>query len=260
MSSMTSENRQKINKLYRSAPRNIVLTTSWLKTQGISTKLAWWHAKSGWLKRIADGAYQFAGDTLSWTSAVATLQQQLKLPIYPGAKTALQLLGKGHYLNMKQQTIQLFTLPTIKTPGWLNASSWQENFTVYHPKLFTLENEAALTAVEINGHRIKISSPEKAIIELCHLVPKSATFAETALIMEGLTRARPKVMQWLLENCQSYKAKRLTLYLATHYNHPWLAEINLQKVDLGKGKRVIAGGGHYDAQYKISVPALGNNI
>jgi len=60
-----------------------VLTTSWLKEHGISNKLAWWYLRSGWFERIADGAYSFAGNNITWASAISAVQQQLKLPIYP---------------------------------------------------------------------------------------------------------------------------------------------------------------------------------
>ncbi len=256
---MTSENRLKINKLLKAAPKSAALTTVWLKKHDISNKLAWWYVKSGWFERIADGAYCFAGNNITWAGAISAVQQQLKLPIYPGGKTALQLLGKGHYISMDIQTIQLFATPKTKLPRWLKAPYWKESFIIYCPALFNSENDAWLTTLEIAGQSLKVSSPEKASLELCYLIPNAVTFAEAALILECLSRMRPKLIQSLLEDCQSYKAKRLLLYFAEHFQHPWLSEINLQRVDLGKGKRVIAGGGHYSTKYKISVPMLGNN-
>lgn len=259
ISSMPSNNAIKINNLLKTAPRSAVLTTAWLKKHGISNKLAWWYVKSGWFKHVADGAYCFAGDTVTWAGAVAAIQHQLQLPIYPGAKTALQLLGKSHYISMDLQIIQLFAAPQTKLPRWLQAPYWKESFKVYRPALFSSVNDAMLTTLEINGQSITLSSPEKASLELCYLVPNEVTFTEAALTLEGLSRMRPKLMQKLLENCQSYKAKRLLLYLAEYFEHQWLAEIDLSRVDLGKGKRVIAGGGHYNAKYKISVPLLRNS-
>jgi hypothetical protein len=256
---MTSENESKINNLLKVAPKNAVLTTAWLKEQGISNKLAWWYAKSGWLEHISDGAYCFAGNHITWAGAISAAQQQLKLPIYPGGKTALQLLGKGHYINMALQTIQLFAAPKTKIPRWLQSPYWKESFTIYRPTLFNTKNTAWQTTFEIAGQSLLISTPEKASLELCFLVPNTVTFTEAALILDGLPRMRPKLLQDLLEACLSYKAKRLLLYLAEHFQHAWVSEINLNSIDLGKGKRVIAGGGHYNSKYKISVPTLSNN-
>jgi hypothetical protein len=256
---MTRDNKLIINKLLKEATKGPVLTTPWLKSHGISNKLAWWYVKSGWFEHIADGAYCFAGNTVSWSDAISSIQQQLQLPIYPGGKTALQLLGKGHYISMSLQTIQLFAEQQAKAPKWLQAPYWKESIVIYRPTLFSSINDTTLATLEINGHTIKLSSPERAALEMCYLVPDAVTFEEAALILEGLSRMRPKIMQWLLEHCKSYKAKRLLLYLAEHYKHQWLSEIDINRVDLGKGKRVIAGGGQYNAKYKLSVPAIGNN-
>ncbi len=256
---MTSENKLKINNLLKVAPKSAVLTTTWLKEQSVSNKLAWWYVKSGWLEHISGGAYCFAGNNITWAGAISAAQQQLKLPVYPGGKTALQLLGKSHYIGMEFQTIQLFATPKTKIPRWLQAPYWKESFIVYRPALFNVENTAWQVTFEIEGQSLVVSSPEKASLELCFLVPNAVTFTEAALILEGLSRMRPKLLQSLLEACQSYKAKRLLLYLAEYFQHAWVSEIDLTHVDLGKGKRVIAGGGHYNDKYKISIPILGNN-
>lgn len=259
MSSMASENKHKINNLLKVAPKDSVLTTAWLKEQGISSKLAWWYVKSGWFERIADGAYNFAGNHITWASAISAVQQQLKLPIYPGGKTALQLLGKGHYISMDLQNIQLFAASKTKIPRWLERAFRKESFIVYRSALFETNNNGWLTTLEIAGQPVMVSSPEKASLELCYLVPKGVTFPEAAHIIESLPRMRPKLLQHLLEACQSYKAKRLLLYLAEHFQHAWVHEIDLNCIDLGKGKRVIAGGGRYNDKYKISVPMLKDN-
>jgi tRNA-binding EMAP/Myf-like protein len=57
----------------------------------------------------------------------------------------------------------------------------------------------------------------------------------------------------LLENCNSIKVKRLFLFLAESYQHPWLKKINRAKIDLGQGKRVIVKGGKLDSKYQITV-------
>lgn len=253
---MTSENKHKINLLLRSSTRNSVLTTSWLKEHGISNKLAWWYVKSGWFERISDGAYIFAGNNITWPSAISAVQQQLKLPIYPGGKTALQLLGKSHFISMGPHAIHLFAPPKTKIPKWLQAPYWEKPFKIYRPALFNEDNKAWLAAYEIEGQSLMLSSPEKAALELCYLVPNMITFSEAAHIIEGLPRMRPKLLQSLLESCQSYKAKRLFSYLAEYYQHSWVEELDFNCIDFGKGKRVIAGGGHYNEKYKLSVPNL----
>lgn len=254
---MTGNNEQKIKHLISKAPQNTVLTTAWLKSQGISNKLCWWYLKAGWFKRISDGAYYFTHSKITWVSAISAIQQQ-KTMLHPGGRTALQLLGKTHFIHKQTSTIQLITASETKIPKWLLSQFWNDVFQITRCNLFQEKNKSDLTPIEVEGQSILVSSPERAAIETCQLTPKQNTFSETALMIEGLNRLRPKVLQKLLENCHSYKAKRLLLFLGDHFQHSWMSEIDINKLDLGKGKRVIAGGGHYNSKYKISVPILGN--
>lgn len=259
MSSMTRQNRDKMNNLLKVAPKSVPLTTKWLQDHSISRKLAWWYVKSGWFEHIAEGVYCFAEDKINWAGAIAALQQQLELPIYLGGKSALELLGKGHYISKEIQSIQLFAPPKTKSPLWIKANNWEASLILYRPTLFNQDNIEWLTELDVEGHSLKISSPEKASLELCFLVPKVVTFEEAALVLESLPRMRPKILQSLLESCQSYKVKRLLLFFGSYFEHGWINEINVKRIDLGRGKRVIAGGGHYDPKYQLSVPVLRND-
>ena len=58
------------------------------------------------------------------------------------------------------------------------------------------------------------------------------------------------------------KVKRLFLYLADKAGHEWLSYINLDKVDLGSGKRAIVSDGVYNHcfKYQITVPKALDSI
>ena len=73
-------------------------------------------------------------------------------------------------------------------------------------------------------------------------------------MMEGLNNLRPKSVQKLLEDCTSIKVKRLFLYMADKAKHEWLNFVELDKVDLGSGKRSIVSDGVYIPKYQITVP------
>jgi len=100
---------------------------------------------------------------------------------------------------MNLQSIQLFAAPKTKIPRWLQTSYWKESFIVYRPTLFNTDNNAWLATFEIAGQSLMVSSPEKAALELCYLVPNTVTFSEAAQISEGLPNMRPKLLQHLLE-------------------------------------------------------------
>ncbi|MEM9242866.1 MAG: type IV toxin-antitoxin system AbiEi family antitoxin domain-containing protein [Pseudomonadota bacterium] len=258
---MTRRNSLKINSLLKRIPRGMVLTPCLLKAKGISSKLAWWYVQSGWLARIDRGIYKLAGDSITWAGVLSTLSSEYPT-VHLGGKTALQVLGKSHYIavNFIKQKLQLFSPAGVKLPRWVNTHSLEEKFQLHATSLFSgLEDEKlSLLNHKHDNLSIQVSAPERAALEVCYLVPKVINFQEAALLIENLLRLRPQLVQTLLESCQSIKVKRLFLYLSEYYQHTWLSELDLTKIELGKGKQLIAGGGVYDAKYKISVPNLGD--
>ena len=62
------------------------------------------------------------------------------------------------------------------------------------------------------------------------------------------------MLQSLLEHCSSVKVKRLFLHLAEKHNHAWFKSLDVTKVSLGSGKRVLVPGGRLDPKYLITVP------
>lgn len=234
-----------------------VLTLRWLKENNISAKLAWWYVHSGWLVRLGHQVYKKANTEVDWSGALLAIQNQLKLPIHIGGKSALTLLGRAHFISMQgTRQIILFAKPNTNIPQWFfDESVWGVKFLVYQPLLFKYES-TSITEIWVNNSKVLVSSPELAILEMLYLLPHHESFEEVTLIMKGLTQLRPIVIQTLLENCCSVKVKRLFLSLANKYKLPWLDDINLDNVNLGKGKYVVGDGGSYDSKYQISLPVI----
>jgi hypothetical protein len=92
------------------------------------------------------------------------------------------------------------------------------------------------------------------MLECLFLSPKHQELIECYELMEGLNNLRPNLVQNLLEGCTSVKVKRLFLYLAEKANHSWVKYLNMDKIDLGSGKRSIVKNGTYNSKYRISVP------
>ena len=101
---------------------------------------------------------------------------------------------------------------------------------------------------------IKVSAPERAMMEVLYGVPLIDSYEEARLLMEGLTTLRPRIVQSLLEECTSVKVKRLFMLLAEKCKHAWVRKVDLSKVEFGKGKRALVKGGRFDSKYKITVP------
>lgn len=98
------------------------------------------------------------------------------------------------------------------------------------------------------------SLPERAIMECLFLSPQLMDLIECYHLIEGLVNLKPKVVTELLKNCKSVKVKRLFLYMADKANHQWFQFLNLEKVDIGTGNRILVEKGVYQAKYLISVP------
>jgi len=97
------------------------------------------------------------------------------------------------------------------------------------------------------------------MLECFYLAPKNQDLQECYELMEGLNNLRPQPVQQLLEVCTSIKVKRLFLYTAEKIGHAWMDFIDIDKIDLGSGKRQIVKNGVYIPKYKITVPSTFEN-
>lgn len=255
---MTSVPRTKLNHLLRAWPQGTVAVSRWLETLGIYQQLVHEYEKSGWIERIGQGAYVRAGDTAEWTGGLHALQERLRLPVHAGAKTALQMQGYAHFLPLgKGGLVSLFGAAGTRLPAWFRQYGWGVKLRYFTTTLFVDDPDAGLTTKELGSFNIVVSAPERAIMEVLYLVPTEDSFEEAALLMEGLTTLRPRLVQSLLEQCRSVKVKRLFMFLAEACDHAWVSKLDLSKVDFGKGKRMIVKGGRFDAKYNITVPDSG---
>ncbi|OIO35961.1 MAG: hypothetical protein AUJ74_03800 [Candidatus Omnitrophica bacterium CG1_02_44_16] len=253
---MDRQNRSIINNLLRSWPKNTVAVYAWLDGQGVYRQLAGTYVKSGWIERIGQGAFKRAGENVDWSGGLYTLQTQLNMFVHPAGKTALQLQGDAHYLpaSLKQSKIVLFGSENEKLPKWFKSYKWEVALRYVMTGLFGKDTGLGLTAYNSGNYEIKISSSERAAMELCYDVPDRESFDELDQIMSGLTTLRPLMVQELLEKCDSVKTKRLFMCLAEKYDHAWVKKLDLERVNFGAGKRSICNNGHYDGKYKIVVP------
>ncbi|MGK5084592.1 type IV toxin-antitoxin system AbiEi family antitoxin domain-containing protein [Bdellovibrionota bacterium FG-1] len=254
---MSSENSSKLNSLLTHWPNSSVFTCSYIKTKGISDELLKRYRSSCWLKAVGRGAVARVGDEIDWTGGLYAIQAQLRLPVHAAAKTALELLGAAHFVPTgKGGKVFLFGAPATKLPAWFQSYDWGVSLTYTTPNLFKGPPGVGTVVLERGAYSIRISSRERAMFEVLQLVPNPQEYEEAKLLMDGLRTLRPLLVQSLLETCGSIKVKRLFMHLAVACNHKWVKQLKLDKIDFGKGKRVIAEGGVYDPQYRLSVPEI----
>lgn len=207
------------------------------------------------MRRIGRGAYARENDKIEWQGGLYAIQEQLELPIHAGGKTALLVQGYAHFVPMGQgETVTLFGLPNVKLPLWFKQYPWGVKLRFTTTNLFMSQRTQSLTQKDMGSYAVRVSTPERAMMEMLYEVPKQESYDEAKLLMEGLTTLRPPLVQTLLEDCASVKVKRLFMVLAESCKHAWVKKLDLSQVEFGKGKRMLVKGGRLDPKYNITVP------
>lgn len=249
---MSTQNEHKLKKVLDMHLPGTVVLAKWLQSMGISRELQKRYRQSGWLESVGTGAFRRSGEKVTWQGALYAMQTQAKLPIHAGALTALSMQGLAHYFRVSEETVFLFSPQQTLLPRWFKNYSW--GYPVQHSKTSFLPQGLGLTVHEEKNFTINISAPERAILECLYLSPRKLDLIECYHLMEALSNLRPKVVQDLLEKCNSVKVKRLFLFMASKARHQWLNFIDQNRIDLGKGDRSVVSGGVYNSDFQISIP------
>ncbi|MFN3234111.1 MAG: type IV toxin-antitoxin system AbiEi family antitoxin domain-containing protein [Gammaproteobacteria bacterium] len=255
---MSRQKNGKLNYLLKHWPKGTIAVQNALNQQGIYRQLADSYVKHHWLMRLAPGVYAREGDEIRPEGALYALQQHLQLPIHIGGRSALERLGFAHFVPMQaKEPLYLFQHPQVgmTLPKWFK-KMFSKNASIYvtHKKLFSSYLSDTLIGHAIGEYHVKMSCVERAILETLALVPEEISLSQTKLLFEGLHSCRSDVFQYLLEHCTSVKVKRLFLLFSEHERHNWFKYLNLEKINFGKGKRVISGGGVYYPKHELSLP------
>ncbi len=247
----------KLQTLMSSFPKGLALTVNLLNERGFDAQLLARYKKSRWLEPLGSGAYQRHGDKVDWQGGLAALQQQLKLSVHCGARTALELQGYGHYVAFAARTVYLFGYPGQKLPKWFKEHDWHVKVMYKMTSLFPRDMDESYVDVPVDDFSIRTASPERAAMEMLSYVPSEQSFEEAERIIESLLTLRPVLVQKLLETCNSVKVRRLFMYMAEKSGLPWVGQLDFSKVDFGRGDRTVVEHGRLDPKYRITVPRSG---
>jgi hypothetical protein len=249
---MATQNEIKLKILVKSIHPGTVVLASWLKELGISGDLQKHYVHSGWLQSVGRGAFKKPDDTIQWTGGVYAIQFQTHLEAHVGAITALSLQGFSHYFRLNKEALYLFSPYGEKLPKWFTDYKWESQVSHQQTSIFPLK--LGIIEMEVDKIKVKVSAPERAILECLYLTPKHIDIMECYHLMEGLVNLKPRLVQEQLEKCNSVKVKRLFLYMAEKAGHTWMNFVNTSEIDLGNGNRQINNGGVYILKYQITVP------
>lgn len=279
---MAGPKTNKINRLEKELPEGLLVDAAWLESHAFTKQLRNYYVHNGWLEQPARSVFTRSRGLLKWQQVVISLQTLLLNqygPYVVGGRTALELHGYAHYLPQSLTTVHLYG--PRRLPSWITKLPLGERFvyhnsdTLFAGKLKSIGLGSLAWNVKENKGRdlsglqggdfttlawgqwdwpLTLSSPERAILELLDELPRHESFYQADKLMEGLSNLSPRKLQRLLQDCRSVKVKRLFLFFASRHRHAWLKKLDLQKVDLGSGKRSLVPGGRLDPVYNITVP------
>jgi hypothetical protein len=253
---MGIRNNDKLNTLQQLIPEGIAVPSTWLTANGYSPQLVRKYVQSGWLKALGSRVYARPGEPVTWEGVIVGLQRLGRLQLYIGGITSLNRQGLAHYLSLGgDATVHVWGQE--KPPAWVEQVPVGAKWSFHRRRLFTHDLEQGWVALptRMRDWTLRVSAPERAILEvLSEMDDTPSAFSFAAELFEGLTSLRPAVVNALLQSCVHNKAKRLFLFLADHYGYPWAKRIDVDAIDLGRGKRLITRGGKLDKRYQITVP------
>ena len=247
-------------ELIKLVPYGLVVTRSWLMKQGLSRHRIDNLVKTGRLVSIAHGVYKRLETRLKWQGVVCSMHR-MNLRFVVGGLSALELQGFAHYLPLSEKkTIHLYGQD--KLPSWADRLLPEVRFCRHNEKAlfdFGARTPEDFTLDSSWGDYewpFKMSSPERALLEVLQDVPEKVSFEHADLLMQGMTSLSPRRLDKLLSLAKSVKALRLFFWFADRHRHQWRERLNPDYYRLGSGKRVLASGGRLDRKYLITVPEM----
>ncbi|HPW65880.1 MAG TPA: type IV toxin-antitoxin system AbiEi family antitoxin domain-containing protein [Salinivirgaceae bacterium] len=247
---MSTIKQTKINSLLQKFPQGALYFGSWMNQNGISYFLQRHYRNSQWLTAIDNGVMYRTGEKPTLYSALSCFNTQLNKNFHIGAVSALEIRGIVHYVPLGRRTVVVYCPRGEWFPKWFSKYDWGVEIL----RKYTEYGETGITKINENNFEVAVSSPERAFLECLDLAPKHYNLTDLYQVMEMLNGLRPNLLQQLLEECNSVKVKRLFLYMAEKANHQWYENLDLSKIDLGKGKRSIVKNGVFNSKYQITIP------
>lgn len=265
---MSEQKSISLKGLLETLPPGSFVDSHWLTAHGVLRSSLARYAKAGWLNHVAHGLYQrpeapsvAPAMPADWREVVRAAQALMGYPLHVGGMTALREKGHAHDLAFGPLPVHLYG-PHV--PGWLRKLPTDEPLLFHATRAFGA-NPVGLSpdnADDMATERpppwwkrpLRLSEPERAILEALDELPDGESFATLDHVFEGLAALRPRRLSAVLEACGSVKAKRLFFVFAERHGHAWLKHVDRARVDLGRGDRSLVKGGRLHPTWRITVP------
>jgi len=258
---VSSQKETKLKGVLDAVPAGFLVDARWLAAHGVSRFLTRRYVESGWLERLERGVFRRPTPRptpLDWLSAVLSLQHIMEYRVHVGGTSALGLQGYRHYLPLGAPApVWLYG---DETPSWLSrvqlgAPLISRSLSLFSdPELALTSNETGSLTAPPWGWTLRLSAPERAILEALDELPEQESFHNLDMVFEGLTTLRPRQLTALLRSCRKIKVRRLFFVFADRHQHAWRERINPADFNLGAGDRALITGGRLHPRYRIMVP------
>lgn len=223
-----------IKTLQTSERRGAPIDFTTLRRHGISAALAHDYVKSGWLERLGRGVFMFAGDQLDRDATLRFLESRVPA-LHVAAKTALARHGFQQNIAHEERLI-LWGSRKGSLPDW-----FLERFPARYSTACLFDDDLppdlgiSPLADALDGPRV--SSPERALLEMLSEVGVHQEMAEALAIMESVRQLRSRQLGMLLAGCRMVKAIRLCVTWSEQLGLPWADAARVAAADrMGTGR------------------------
>jgi hypothetical protein len=258
---MSALKEDKLKNVLEAVPSGFVIDAPWLEAHGVSRFLTRKYIESGWLERLERGVFRRPAPQpvpLDWQTCLLSLQHIMNYHVHAGGVTALSLQGYSHYLPLGDSPpVWLYgsAIPTWLARLKLDAPLTSRGLSLFgDPALGLSESKPGSAATLPWDWALRISTPERAILEALDELPDHESFHNLDMVFEGLATLSPRRLSTLLQSCRKIKVRRLFFVFADRHKHSWRERLNPDAFDLGTGDRALVKGGKIHSRYRIMVP------
>lgn len=231
-----------------------ILVSTYIVENGIPHEQIQEFIAAGELERISVGLYAKQQGYISPLEVVGALQNQMHLDVHVAAMSSLVYQEKLVSPDGDNQKLLLSSTNFTRLPKWVHEREWSSVYSV--TRMFDEFAESDFVQLAMDGHAIKVSCLELAVLECLEPVTNEERFENALHLMRQIDSIDVAKMQSLLGRSKSVKTNRLLMHLAEKTKRSWYGELNQSTMNFGEGDVQVIKDGLLDPKFNITVPAF----